>query len=118
MEGAMEKPFDLEARTRLFAKSVRAYVKLLSRTEWNVNVIGQLARASCSVPANYNEYVENLGRKDALMKLKISRREAKESELFLDLSEPNECDESTKAELRDEALQLVKIFSSMLRKAD
>lgn len=114
----MEKPFDLAVRTRLFAKAVREYVKLLRRTEWNVNVIDQLSRACCSVPANYNEYVENLGRKDALMKLKISRREAKESELFLDLSEPRESQEPMKAELRDEALQLVKIFSAMLRKAE
>lgn len=114
----MEKPFDLGERTRLFSKSVRAYIKLLPRTAWNLNVIGQLSRASCSVPANHIEYVENLGRRDAIMKLKISRREAKESELFLDLSEPIELQESVKQELQDEALQLVKILSAILRKSE
>ena len=114
----MKKPFDLAERTRLFATAVRAYLKHLPRTEWNLNVIFQLSKASCSVPANYIESVENLGRRDSIMKLKICRRESKESELFLDLSEPIEAQEPVKQELRGEALELVKIFSAIIRKAE
>jgi four helix bundle protein len=114
------KPRDLEDRTFRFAESVRAFVKLLPRTVSNTEDIRQLVRPSGSVAANWIEADEALSKKDFLMRLKICRKEAKESRLFLRLVDAG----STKATLvnRDglatEARELTLIFSSIISKND
>jgi len=79
------KPRDLEDRTFLFAESVRAFVKRLPRTITNTEDVRQLVRASGSVAANWIEADEGLSKKDFLMRVKVCRKEAKESRLFLRL---------------------------------
>ena len=79
------KPRDLEERTFRFAMSVRAFVKQLPRTISNTEDVRQLVRASGSVAANWVEADEALSKKDFLMRVKICRKEAKESRLFLRL---------------------------------
>ena len=79
------KPRDLEDRTFLFAQSIRAFVKQLSRTISHTEDVRQLVRASGSVAANWIEADEALAKKDFLMRAKICRKEAKESRLFLRL---------------------------------
>ena len=79
------KPRDLEERTFRFAMSVRAFVKQLPRTISNTEDVRQLVRASGSVAANWIEADEALSKKDFLMRVKICRKEAKESRLFLRL---------------------------------
>jgi four helix bundle protein len=81
----IRKPYDLEERTFLFAKRVRQFVKKLPRTVSNLEDVKQLVKASGSVGANYIEANEALGKKDFLMRLKISRKEAKESIYWLRL---------------------------------
>jgi four helix bundle protein len=82
------KPRDLEDRTFEFAQSVRAFVRQLPRTVSNTEDVKQLVRASGSVAANWIEADEALSKKDFLMRVKICRKEAKESRLFLRLVEP------------------------------
>src|SRR6516164_2698161 len=79
------KPRDLEERTFRFAELVRGFVKQLPRTISNTEDVRQLVRASGSVAANWIEADEALSRKDFLMRVKICRKEAKESRLFLRL---------------------------------
>src|SRR6476660_7817535 len=79
------KPRDLEDRTFRFAESVRAFVKQLPKTLANTEDVRQLVRASGSVAANWIEADEALSKKDFLMRVKICRKEAKESRLFLRL---------------------------------
>jgi four helix bundle protein len=79
------EPRDLEERTFQFAESVRAFVKQLPRTISNSEDVRQLVRASGSVAANWIEADEALSKKDFLMRVKICRKEAKESRLFLRL---------------------------------
>src|SRR6266849_7906148 len=79
------KPRDLEDRTFLFAESVRTFVKPLPKAISNAEDIKQLVRASGSVAANWIEADEALSKKDFLMRVKICRKEAKESRLFLRL---------------------------------
>ena len=79
------KPRDLEDRTFEFAQSVRAFVKQLPRTVSNTEDVKQLVRASGSAAANWIEADEALSKKDFLMRVKICRKEAKESRLFLRL---------------------------------
>lgn len=77
--------YDLEERTFQFAKRVRLFVKTLPNTLANVEDSRQLIKASGSVGANYREANESLGKKDFLMRIRISRKEAKESEYWLRL---------------------------------
>ena len=81
------KPRDLEERTFQFVQSIRAFVKQLPKTVGNAEDVRQLVRASGSVAANWIEADEALSKKDFLMRVKICRKEAKESRLFLRLIE-------------------------------
>jgi len=112
------KPYDLEERTFQFAKAVRLFVKTLPKTIANLNDGKQVIRASGSIGANYREANESLSKKDFLMRIKISRKEAKESAYWLRLiDETNQLDNDNAQNLMKEALELKKILSSILEKS-
>jgi four helix bundle protein len=77
--------YDLEERTFQFAKSVSLFIKSIPKTIANVEYSRQVIRSSSSVGANYIEANESLGKKDFVMHLRISRKEAKESIFWLRL---------------------------------
>src|SRR5438477_4800356 len=107
------KPRDLENRTFLFAESVRGFVTRLPRTISNTEDVRQLVRASGSVAGNWIEADEALSKKDFLMRVKICRKEAKESRLFLRLIDAGLSKETGQKRdaLTAEARELVLIFS-------
>lgn len=111
--------YDLEERTFQFAKSVRLFVKKLPKTVANIEDGKQLIKASGSVGGNYIEANESLGKKDFLMRIRISRKEAKESGYWLRLiNETNNLKNADDAQtLIQEANELKKIFSSILEKS-
>jgi four helix bundle protein len=111
------KPFDLEQRTEKFAGEVRSFIRSLPRTISNIEDIKQLVRCSGSVAANYIEANDALGRKDFLMKIKLSRREAKESRLFLKLLWTNNDSkiDADRDRLIQETGELVNILSRILQ---
>lgn len=113
------KPYDLEERTFQFAKVVRIFVKNLPKTIANIDDGKQLVRASGSDGANYIEANESLGKKDFLMRIKISRKEAKESAYWLRLiHETNKLKDDNDAQhLMQEAIELTKILSSISEKS-
>ncbi|MCX5693771.1 MAG: four helix bundle protein [Candidatus Omnitrophica bacterium] len=108
------KPYDLGDRTLVFSKKVFNYVKQLVKVITNLEVAKQLVRSAGSVGANYLEAEESLSRKDFLMRIKIARKEAKESRYWLVLSEPLKEQEKVREELIDESTQLMKIFGSIV----
>ena len=79
------KVYDPEGRTLEFAERVRVFVKRLRKTTGNYEDGKQLIRASGPVGANYIEANEALGKKDFIMRIKISRKESKESRYWLKL---------------------------------
>lgn len=111
--------YDLEERTFQFSKAVRLFVKTLPKTIANIEDGKQLVRSSGSVGANYIEANESLDKKDFLMRIKISRKEAKESIYWLRLlNETNSLNNAENAlSLRQEATELKKIMSSILEKS-
>ncbi len=111
--------YDLEERTFQFAKAVRLFVKTLPKTIANIEDGKQLIRASGSVGANYREANESLSKKDFLMRIKISRKEAKESAYWFRLiHETNSLKNADEAKsLIQEANELKKILSSILEKS-
>ncbi len=117
---AEESKYDLEERTFQFAKAVRAYVKKLPKGIANIEDSKQVVRASGSSGANYIEANEALSNKDFLVRMKICRKEAKECAFFLRLIYENNDTEHRKEgmNLQDEAIQLKKIFSSIINKSE
>jgi four helix bundle protein len=116
----ISKPtYDLEERTFQFAKAVRVFVKALPKTISNIEDARQLIKASGSIGANYREANESLSRKGFLMRIKISRKEAKESAYWLrPTCESNNLKNAHDAQgLMQEANELTKIFSSILEKS-
>ncbi|MBS4001147.1 MAG: four helix bundle protein [Desulfobulbaceae bacterium] len=116
----MEKKYDLEDRTLMFAKDVRSLVKLIKKSIGNIEDSKQLVRSSGSVGANYIEANEALGKKDFLMRIKISRKEAKETRYWLNLIdiESNETIYNERERLINEATELMNIFGAILRKSE
>lgn len=113
------KRYDLEERTYQFAKDVGQFVKTLPKTVANHEYSGQVVRSSGSVGANYIEANESLGKKDFLMRIKICRKEAKESAFWLRLiheTNDGQC-EADGQKLLNEAVQLKKIFSAIHEKS-
>ena len=113
------KHYDLEDRTFAFAKSVRTFVKKLPKTMASIEDGKQLIRSSGSVGSNYIEANESLSKKDFIMRIKICRKEAKESSYWLRLLETNDKQEQekTRKNLINEATELMKIFGAILQKS-
>ena len=84
------KQYDLEDRTLEFAKRVRAFVKKLPKTIANIEDIKQLVKAFGSVGANYIEANEALSKIVFRMRIKICRKESKESRYWLRLVDTRE----------------------------
>ena len=109
---------ELEDRFHNYAKSVRDYCTKLKWDVINLEYIRQVIRSSGSVSANYTEASDDLGKSDEKMKLKISRREAKETIKWLDLTLTygDKLLEGTKIQLIDEGEQIRKILSAIVIK--
>ena len=118
-EKPSSKPvYDLEERTFIFAKDVRLFVKTLPYSIANEEDGRQLIKASGSVGANYREANESLSKKDFLMRVKISRKEAKESGYWLRLiHETNSINNKEALKLYKESIELKKILSSIIEKS-
>ncbi len=111
------KPYDLRDRTLRFAKMVRNYVKNLPKTLSNIEDARQLIKASGSVGASYIEAEEALSRKDFVLRIKISRKEAKGSGYWLELTQSKEEQIMEKQNLIKEATELTKTFGSIVERS-
>ena len=109
--------YDLEERTFQLAKSISLFIKSLPKTIANVEYSRQVIRSSSSVGANYIEANESLGKKDFVMHLRISRKEAKESiywlRLILETNDENIAVECKK--LIQEATEIKRFFQRSLK---
>ena len=118
MTNSKVKIYDLEERTFQFAKAVRLVVKDLSKTTANYEDSKQVIRSSGSIGANYIEANESLSKKDFLHRMKISRKEAKESVYWLRLiDETNHIQSEGIKKLLQEAEELKKILSAIIEKS-
>jgi four helix bundle protein len=119
MKNSKQKQFDLEDRTFEFAKNVRAFVKILPQNLSNREDAKQVIRSSGSVGANYIEANESLGKKDFFMRIKISKKEAKESRYWLRLLDIGNAEnlEVQRARLVQEAQELTNIFGAIVKKS-
>lgn len=110
--------YDLEERTFKFAQDVRTLIRKLKKDIANIEDSKQVVRSSGSVSANYIEANESFSPKDFIHRMKICRKEAKESRLWLKLLL---VEEKADIELRDKLLnesdELLRIFSAIIKKS-
>ena len=115
-DGQREKQYDLEERTFEFAKGVRKLVWRLPKTISNIEDGKQVIRSSGSIGANYIEAREAISKKDELHRLKICRKEAKESRYWLKLLCVSDDGDLRKMceQLTQEAFELTRIFGAIV----
>jgi four helix bundle protein len=118
-ETEKSKTYDLEDRTFEFAKRVRGFARKLIKDIPNNEDVKQVVRSSGSVGANYIEANEALSKKDFLMRIKICRKEAKESRFWLRLLSAGSDDWCVKEreDLIQEAKELTSIFGAIVTKS-
>ena len=113
--------YALEERSFQFVKRVRIWIKQLSKSMSNIEDTKQLVRSSGSVGANYIEANEALSKKDFIFRLRICRKEAKESAYWTRLilgTNENISNENEGKNLFKEAVELKKIFSVIIGKSE
>ncbi len=112
-----QRQYDLEERTYKFAYDVMCFVKSLPRNITNLENVRQLVRSAGSIGANYIEANEALSRKDFLMRVKICRKEDKETIYWLRLLDIGDNNSKKSSDsLRCEATELMKIFGAIIEK--
>lgn len=118
MSESTNKYRELEERTTEFARRVIRLCKALPNGTINRRLIDQIVRSSGSVGANYREANECLGKKDFIHRLRISRKECKETEhwLFL-IEEANPDFKDRMKELFVECGEIRNILSAIIQKA-
>ena len=116
----MSAKYNLEERTFEFARDVRFFLKTLPRTTIIMADVKQVVRSSGSIGANDIEANENVGKRDFIYRLKVSRKEAKETIYWLRLiCISNELSNASEgARLIDEANQIRRILSAIIKKSE
>ena len=110
---------DFEIRTTEFAKRMIHLCRALPKDRINDVLISQGVRSAGSVGANYREANEAVGRKDFIYRLRIARKECKETEHWLDLIE--EANPGFKERMKDlftECGEIRNILSAMIEKSE
>lgn len=119
-DGNYDKPYDLEERTYAFALETRLFLKNQRWDPVSWSDVSQVLRSTGSVAANYVEALEAISPDDYLYRLRICKKEARESGLWLRLIiDCNPIDESIHRNLDaliKETTELVKIFAAIIRK--
>ena len=113
--------FDSEAfyeRLVVFGQRCQKLVARLPKTDYNKIYGRQLIRSSASPGSNYIEALEALGKKDFIHKLRVCRKEARESVHWLRLiKEANPVLKEINKEaikLIEEGREIIKILSSSI----
>jgi len=112
------KKYDLNERTLEFGKRIIRLAKTLAKNPINLVLVSQIVRSGTSVGANYREANETKTKKDFLFRMRICLKEAKETDYWLNIIiEANPHLEKRIQPLAQEAIELVKIFASIILKS-
>ncbi len=109
--------YDLEDRTIKFSRNIINLCKKIPFNIINKRLIDQLLRSGTSIGANYREANECDTKKDFKNKIRISKKEARETIYWLELL--IDVNLNAKVEilkLLDESKQLMKILASIYLK--
>lgn len=114
------RKYDLDDRTFQFARNVGVFVRDLKKSILTIEYGKQLIRSSASIGANFIEANDSLGKKDFIMRLRIARKEAKESIYWLNLIKETieNSDHEKIEELMIEADEIKRIISAIIIKSE
>ena len=108
---------ELEDRCLRFARNVHTFVRRVPRDIVVTEIAKQIARSSASIGANYIEANESFSGKDFIFRIRIAKKEARETRYWLQLIETPAAFIPEKDRLLDECVQLTKILGAILRSA-
>ena len=112
------KIYDLEDRTLEFGRRIIRLAKALPKSAVNNILISQLTRSGTSLGANYREANETETKKDFLFRMRICRKEGKETIYWLNLVCEANSDLTTRIKpLLQETTELVKVFAAIILKS-
>lgn len=115
----VDKIYDLEERTLEFGKRIIRLSRFLPKEIVNRKLIDQIVRSGTSVGANYREANETETKKEFKYRIRICRKEAKETLYWLNLIiEANPTYKPKLGALINEGIELVKIFAAILLKTE
>lgn len=110
------KQYDLEPRTLEFGKRIIRLCQALPNNTVNFKLIDQIIRSGGSVGANYREANEAETRNDFKYRIRICRKESKETVFWLELIiEASPAFEKRIQLLLQESKEFVKIFAAILK---
>jgi four helix bundle protein len=113
------KRYDLEDRTLEYSKRIIRLSKALPKNTVNFKLADQLIRSGTSMGANYREANETETKKDFKFRIRICRKEGKETVYWLNLVvEANPEFKERIEPLLQETTELVKIFAKILEKCE
>jgi four helix bundle protein len=114
------RKYDLDERTFQFARNVGIFVRDLKKSVLSIEYGKQLIRSSASIGANFVEANDALGKKDFIMRMRIARKEAKESVYWLNLMKETigNIDLVKIKELTSEADEIKRIISAIIIKSE
>ncbi|MFA6255330.1 MAG: four helix bundle protein [Patescibacteria group bacterium] len=111
------KRYDLEDRTLEFSKRLIRLAKVLPKNDINFVLGRQAIRSGTSIGANYREANETETKKDFQFRLRISRKEAKETIYWLNLMiEANTQLQEEIKPILQENMELLRILAAILEK--
>ncbi len=111
--------YDLEERTLEYSKRIIRMAKALLKNTINFKLIDQVVRSGTSMGANYREANETETKKDFKYRIRICRKEGKETIYWLKLIIEANKDFKNKIEpLLKETAELAKIFAAILVKSE
>ncbi len=112
-----KKKYDLEERLLEFGKRIIRLCLSLPKNPINNRLIGQVVGSGGGTGANYREANDALGKKDFLQRMRIARREAKETIHWLELiHEANPTFRKRMEPLIKETNEIKNILSSIIEK--
>ena len=113
-----QSPEDLFDRSKRYARAAREFFRQAPKTVANREYERQGIRSSGSVAANYIESREALSKRDAAHRIRICRKESKETKLWVELTETgkNSTLEQEQQRLMRESDELIRIFTSIVTK--
>ncbi len=113
------KIYNLEERTLQFGKRIIHLAKNLPKNQVNLRLLDQAVRSGTSIGANYREANETDTKRDFRNRIRITKKEAKETAYWLELIIEANSDLKEKiCPLLQEACELMKIFASIYEKAN
>lgn len=110
IRNSKQRTYDLEDRVIAFAKACRVFVRSQKSTVISIEDGKQIVRSSGSVGANYLEANEAISKKDFLHRLRIAKKEARETIYWLKLLDAPES-------LMKEASEIMHILGAILEKS-